>query len=69
MNQESSWRIGNHVLRIVEVGKPAPYPGTDRLEVPVKVELESRRARIEEFTPFIRPVYNQPDRWELCGGI
>jgi hypothetical protein len=57
------------VLRIVEVGKPAPYPGTDRLEVPVKVELESRRARIEEFTPFIRPVYNQPDRWEICGGI
>ncbi len=57
------------VLRIVEVGKPGPYPGTKRLEVPVKVELEMKNERIKEFTPFIRPVYNQPDRWQICGGI
>jgi hypothetical protein len=57
------------VLRIVEVGKPVPYPETNRLEVPIKVELERKNERIKEFTPYIRPVYNQPDRWEICGGI
>ncbi|MGW8257545.1 MAG: M56 family metallopeptidase, partial [Thermoguttaceae bacterium] len=31
------------VLRIVEVGKPAPYPGSDRLEVPAKVEIEMKK--------------------------
>ncbi len=57
------------LLRIVEIGKSAPYPGTDRLEVPVKVEIEMNSERIKEFRPYIRPVYNQPDRWEICGGI
>jgi beta-lactamase regulating signal transducer with metallopeptidase domain len=57
------------VLRIVEVGKPAAYPATNRLEVPIKVELESKDERIREFTPYIRPVFNQPDRWAICGGI
>jgi hypothetical protein len=57
------------VLRIVEVGKPAPCPETDRLEVPIKVELEMKSERIKEFRPYIRPVYNQPDRWTICGGI
>jgi hypothetical protein len=57
------------VLRIVEVGKPVPYPETNRLEVPIKVELERKNERIKEFTPYIRPVYNQPDRWSICGGI
>jgi hypothetical protein len=55
--------------RIVEIGKPTPYPETDRLEVPVKVEIEMNNERIKEFRPYIRPVYNQPDRWEICGGI
>ncbi len=57
------------VLRIVEVGKPAPYPETDRLEVPVKVELERKNERTQEFMPYVRPVYNQPNRWGICGGI
>jgi hypothetical protein len=57
------------VHRIVEVGKPAPLPETDRLEVPIKVELEMKSERNREFLPYIRPVYNQPNRWEICGGI
>jgi hypothetical protein len=51
------------------VGKPAPLPETDRLEVPIKVELEMKSERNREFLPYIRPVYNQPNRWEICGGI
>ena len=57
------------VLRIVEIGKPSPCPETDRLEVPVKVELERKNERPQEFMPYVRPVYNQPNRWEICGGI
>jgi beta-lactamase regulating signal transducer with metallopeptidase domain len=57
------------VLRIVEVGKPAPSPETKRLEVPVKAEVEMKGERTREFRPYIRPVYNQPDRWTICGGI
>ncbi len=57
------------LLRIVEVGKPVPSPGTKLLEIPVKVEVEMKSERIKKFRPFIRPVYNQPDRWGICGGI
>lgn len=57
------------VVRLVEVGKPVPYPESKRLEVPVKVELEMKNERVKSFTPHIRFVYNQPDRWEIIGGI
>ena len=58
------------ILRIVKVGKPAPYPETNRLEVPVKVELEMKNERIQEFNPFIRPEhYGQSERWVICGGL
>jgi hypothetical protein len=57
------------VLRIVEVGKPTPHSESNRLEVPVKVELELTKEQVKEFRPFVRPVYNQPDRWEIIDGI
>jgi hypothetical protein len=57
------------LLRIVEVGKPTPVSETDRLQVPVKVEVEMKDEATREFMPYIRPVYNQPDRWTICGGI
>jgi hypothetical protein len=58
------------VLRIVKVGKPAPYPETNRLEVPIKVELEMKNERIQEFTPYIRREHcNPPERWGICGGL
>jgi hypothetical protein len=61
-------------LRIVEIGKPTPHELTKSLRVPVKVEWEMKQdgkseKQIREFSPFIRPVYGQPDRWEISGGI
>jgi hypothetical protein len=57
-------------LRIVEIGKPVPHPETKDTEVPVKVELEmAGRNGVQHFSPFVRPVFGQPDRWEICGGI
>jgi hypothetical protein len=58
-----------NIVTIVEAGKPAPYPNSNRLEVPIKVELERKSERIREFQPYVRPVYNQPDRWEIIGGM
>jgi outer membrane lipoprotein-sorting protein len=57
-------------LRIVEIGKPAPHAYTGSLQVPVKVEceLEGKKA-VRPFSPLARPLYGQPDRWEIIGGI
>lgn len=63
---------GMKVLRIVEVGQPKPHPDkrTQFLLVPVRVEVESGGEKtVKEFVPKIRPVYNQPDRWAIDGGI
>lgn len=56
------------VLRIVEVGKPSPHSESNRLDIPIKVEVEDK-AMVVDFTPYVRPVYNQPNRWEIVGGI
>jgi beta-lactamase regulating signal transducer with metallopeptidase domain len=53
------------VVRIVEIGSPAPRPGTDRLDVPVKVEVELPRSPRKDVTLWIRPAHNQPDRWAV----
>lgn len=58
--------------RIVSVGEPTPHPDprTRFLQVPCEVELDmAGQVRIEKFTPLIRPVYSQPDRWAIGGGI
>lgn len=58
--------------RIVEVGKPTPYAPYHSLKVPVKVELgipSQPETEVHRFSPFVRPVYGLPDRWEICGGI
>lgn len=58
--------------RIVEVGKPkpAPNPLMKAIQVPVKVEMETDgKKEIREFSPYVRPVHTQPDRWEIIGGI
>ncbi len=59
-------------LRIVEVGDavPHPRPETKGLMVPVKVEVEADGVQeVKEFSPGVRPVYNQPDRWDIFTGI
>jgi hypothetical protein len=58
------------LLRIVEIGQPTAGSESGTLEVPVKLEIESRQRReVREFKPFVRRVYSQPDRWEITGGI
>jgi hypothetical protein len=63
---------GIKFLRIIEVGKPAaaPNPRMEALLVPAKVEIEIKGERkIEDFSPFVRPPYGQPDRRVISGGI
>jgi hypothetical protein len=59
-------------LRIVSLGKPfpQPIPGVGGLCVPYEVEIEADGVRsIKKFNAAVRPVYNQPDRWTIHGGI
>jgi hypothetical protein len=59
-------------IRIVEIGKPRPGPNPrmKALQVPVKVEIEVKgRREVQDFSPLVRPVEEQPDRWDICGGI
>lgn len=70
---KAAFEDGNiKVSRIVEIGKPVPHPEDGTMEVPIKIELESKfkvGKSIEKFSPFVRPVYGQPDRWNISGGI
>jgi len=59
-------------LRIVSVGNPTPHPDarTRFVQVPCEVELRmDGKTRVEKFTPYIRAVEGQPDRWSIDGGI
>jgi len=61
-----------NVVRIVSIGQPAPHPmpGVGGFVVPCQVEVEKDGTRsIQTFEPGIRPVYKQPDRWDIHGGI
>ena len=54
------------------VGDPTPHPDprTRFLQVPCEVELRvGGETHVRTFTPNIRAVYNQPDRWVIGGGI
>ena len=59
-------------LRIISVGDPTPHPDprTQFLQVPVEVEgrVEGETG-VTTFTPNIRAVHGQPDRWAIGGGI
>jgi hypothetical protein len=59
-------------LRIDSIGEPTPDadPRTGALRVPCKVQIEEDGVRwVQDFTPRVRQVYNQPDRWTISGGI
>jgi len=59
-------------VRIISIGAPTPHPDkrTRFLQVPCEVEVRvAGQAHAEKFTPLIRPVYSQPDRWAIEGGI
>lgn len=58
------------VLRVVSVGTPTPHSATKSLQVPCQIEMEINGHReIKTFTPYIRPVNGQPDRWGIIGGL
>ncbi len=60
------------ILRIVSIGEPTPSPlnGGKAVHLLCKIEIEKDGARsVEEFNPGVRQVYNQPDRWDIFGGI
>lgn len=59
-------------IRIVSIGTPTPHPNarTRFLCVPCEVEVSKDGVTgIQKFTPNIRGVHNQPDRWVIGGGI
>jgi len=58
--------------RIVSVGDPTPHSDarTRFLQVPCVVEFRAGgNTHVKTFTPNIRPVEGQPDRWLIGGGI
>jgi hypothetical protein len=59
------------VARIAEIGRLLVRPQSGTMEVPVQVELQFTSAgkQVRQFSPYVRPVQGQPDRWEICGGI
>ena len=58
------------VLRVVSVGTPTPHSATRSLQVLCQIEVEINGHReTKTYHPFIRPVYGQPDRWGIIGGI
>jgi hypothetical protein len=58
------------VLRVVSVGTPTPHSATRSLQVLCQIEVEINGQRVTKtYHPFIRPVYGQPDRWGIIGGI
>ena len=59
-------------LSIISVEEPTPHPdpATRFLCVPCEIEVETEGVRsTKKFVPNIRPVYSDPDRWTIGGGI
>jgi hypothetical protein len=59
------------IVRIISVGEAQPNPKLPGLlQVPVEVELEANgNTMTRKFLPNIGSATNQPDRWEIKGGI
>jgi len=59
-------------VRIVSIGEPKPHPNpqTMGLQVPCEIQVErDGKLTTATFELGVRPVYNQPDRWDVFGGI
>lgn len=61
------------IVRIISIGEPKPHP-TPRVGgfmVPCKLEIEKDgiRSIYEPYGPGVRPVYGQPNRWDIHGGV
>ena len=61
-----------HHVRVVSLGTPTPHPDprTRFLCVPCEVEVsEGGATSLKSIVANVRPVYGQPDRWAIGGGI
>ena len=61
------------IVRIVSIGQPKPHPtpGVGGFMVPCQLEIEKNGVK-SIYTPYgpgVRPVYNQPHRWDIHGGV
>ena len=61
------------IVRIISISEPKPHP-TPRVGgfmVPCKLEIEKDgiKSVYEPYGPGVRPVYGQPDRWNIHGGV
>ncbi len=60
------------VVRIISISEPIPYPipGVGGFKVPCKIEIERDGVKsVEPYGLAVRPVYGQPERWNIHGGI
>lgn len=61
------------IVRIVSIGEPKPHPtpGVGGFMVPCQLEIEKNGVKsiYEPYGPGVRPVYNQPHRWDIHGGV
>lgn len=65
-------RLGRlNVLGIVSIGEPTPFAQNGSLRVPceIQIEVDGKTDTWEPVGPFVRQVYQQPGRWDICGGI
>lgn len=57
-------------LRIVSIGKPTPSEINNSLKVPCEYEIEVDGVKsVVQSYPYVRPVFGQPERWTIDGGI
>jgi hypothetical protein len=59
------------LIRIISIGEPVHRPDKPKekgLAVPCKVEMSVKgETSVQDFSPWVRPVYNQPERWDIFG--
>lgn len=57
-------------VRIISIGKPKPSNRNNSLKVPCKYEIEEDGVKfVVQSHPYVRPVFGQPYRWTIDGGI
>jgi len=57
-------------VRIISIDKPTPSDRNNSLRVPCKYEVEvDGKKSVVQSQVYVRPVFGQPDRWTIDGGI